>query len=124
MSLDFADLKIVGTKEWGCNLDLRVKFNDAEKSAITIGIRRDKKKSIYVLAQREYDLPHGKRSYEKSRLFDPFEKGQFRLVRRSGMVYCIAAGEGKPQQVIASFTVAKRSTTCLLYTSPSPRDRG
>ena len=122
VSLDFADLKIVGTKEWGCNLDLRVKFNDAEKSAITIGIRRDKKKSIYVLAQREYDLPHGKRSYEKSRLFDPFEKGQFRLVRRSGMVYCIAAGEGKPQQVIASFTVGKRSTTEFSAVTKSASD--
>ena len=122
VSLDFADLKIVGTKEWGCKLDLRVKFNDAEKSAITIGIRRDKKKSIYVLAQREYDLPHGKRSYEKSRLFDPFEKGQFRLVRRSGMVYCIAAGEGKPQQVIASFTVGKRSTTEFSAVTKSASD--
>ena len=58
VSIDFAELKIAKAKDWGCNFDLQVNFEDAEKSAITVGIRRDKAKDLFVLAQREHDPRH------------------------------------------------------------------
>ena len=109
--VDFADLKISDAKEWGCSMDLRIKFDDPEKSVITVGIRQDKSNDMTVLAQRAYDPPEGKRSYEKFKLKAPFDKGSFRMVRRDGKVYCLATGDGKVQSVIASFTIGQRSVS-------------
>ena len=122
VSIDFAELKIAKAKDWGCNFDLQVNFEDAEKSAITVGIRRDKAKDLFVLAQREHDPLHGERSYDWSQLFEPFDKGSLRLVRRDGVVYCVAGGEGKTQQVIGSYAVGQRSVSGFSIVAKSATD--
>jgi hypothetical protein len=105
LSVDFADLKIDKVTGWGCNLDLQIDFDDVEKSAITVGVRRDKDNDLFLMAQREYDQPDGERAYDFTQLFEPFEKGTLRLVRRGSKVYALAAADGKSSRVITSFTI-------------------
>ena len=110
VSIDFTDLKIVKAKGWGCYFELRASFNDAENSAISVSMRRDKENDLFVQAQRAYDRPHGKRNKsDRFQLHEPFDKGSLRLVRRDGVIYCVAASEGDPQQVVGSYTVGNRS---------------
>ena len=122
VSIDLTDLKIVKAKDWGCNFDLQVNFDDAEKSAIAVGIRRDKAKDLLVLAQREYDPPHGERQYDWFNLYEPFDNGSLRLVRRDGVVYCVAAGEGKTHQVIGSYTVGQLPVSGFSIVAKSAAD--
>ena len=105
LSVDFADLKIDKVTGWGCNLDLQIDFDDVEKSAITVGVRRDKDNDLFLMAQREYDQPDGERAYDFTQLFEPFEKGTLRLVRRGSKVYALAAADGKSSRVITSFII-------------------
>ena len=122
VSIDLSDLKIVKAKDWGCNFNLQVNFDDAEKSAITVGIKRDKAKDLFVLAQRGYDPPHGKRRYDSFKLHEPFDEGTLRLVRRDGVVYCVAAGEGKTHQVIGSYTVGQLPVSGFSIVAKSAAD--
>jgi len=109
VSIDFTDLKIVKAKNWGCNFELQVNFNDAESSTISVCMKRNKTNDLFIQAQRGYDRPHGKRdTKDRFRLDEPFDNGSLRLVRHDGVIYCIAASEGKAQQVVGSYTVGKR----------------
>jgi len=122
VSVSFADLKIANVTGWGCNLDLQVDFDDVEKSAITVGMRRDKDNALFVLAQREYDQPDGERGYHWVQLFKPLEQGTLRLVRHNGKIYALAAANGKPHQVINSFTVGQKAVSAISVIVKSATD--
>jgi len=97
VSIDFTDLKMIKPKGWG---------NKASK--------------MFVEARRAYDRPHGKRDQnDRFQLHEPFDKGSLRLVRRDGVVYCVAASEGKPQQVVGSYTVGQRPVDGIFISSKS-----
>ena len=122
ISVDVADVEIANVTGWGCGIDLQIYFDDVEKTAITIGLRRDKEDDLFVLAQREYDQPDGERAYDFTQLFEPFAEGTFRLVRRGGKVYALAAAKGKPHQVIASFTIGGKKVSKFAVNAKSATD--
>ena len=122
VSIKFADLSIRKATGWGCNFDLQVDFDDAEKTEIAIGIKRDKANDLFVLAQRASDRPHGKRHYDSIQLFQPFAEGSLRLVRHAGELYCLATAEGKPQQLIGSFVVGERIASGVSIVAKSAKD--
>ena len=120
VSIDFTDLKMIKPKGWGCNFELKANFNDAENSTISISMKRNKASKMFVEARRAYDRPHGKRDQnDRFQLHEPFDKGSLRLVRRDGVVYCVAASEGKPQQVVGSYTVGQRPVDGIFISSKS-----
>ena len=110
LSVDFADLRIAKAAKGDCSFDLKVNFEDPEKSAISIGIRRNKDDKLYVLAQYQYDRPDQRRGYRKVELFEPFESGTLRLVRRGGKVFAIAGAAGETQRIVTRYTVAGKET--------------
>ena len=122
MSVDFADLKIANVTGWGCGLDLAVDFDDVENTGITVGIRRDKDNALFILVQREYDQPNKERDYDFVQLFEPFDEGTLRLVRRGGKIYAIAAADGQRQRVIGSFTVGAKMVSMFSVVAKSATD--
>ena len=123
VSVDVADVKITNAKKWGSNLGLQVSFDNVEKSSISVGLRRDKNKNWFVQANEEYDQPDGKRRKDSTKLFEPFENGTLRLVRRGGKVYALAAAEGKPHQVISSFIVGDKAVENFSVIAKSATDK-
>ena len=115
-------LKISNVTGWGCGLDLGVNFEDAENSAITVGIRRDKDNKLFVLVQREYDQPNQERAYDFIQLFEPFEEGTVRLVRRGGKLYATAAAKGQAQRVVGSFTIGGKMVSKFSVVAKSATD--
>ena len=122
VSVDFADLRISNVTGWGCGLDLGVNFEDAENSAITVGIRRDKDNKLFVLVQRECDQPNYERRYDWVQLFEPFDEGTLRLVRQGGKIYALAAAKGQPQRVVGSFTVGQKMVSMFSVVAKSATD--
>ena len=122
VSVEFADLEIQNATGWGCLLDLQIEFDDAEKTVIALGMKRDESDDLFVLAQRKHVQPHGKRRYEPIQLHEPFPSGSLRCVRHAGKLYCLATAEGKPQQVIGSFTVGQRTVSKLSVVAKSEKN--
>ncbi len=122
LSVGFSDLKIANVTGWGCGLDLQVDFDCVESKSLTIGMRRDKDNAMFIIAQREYDDPNGKRSYETTKLHEPFEKGTLRMVRRGGKVYALAAADGGKHRLIASYIVGKQLASAISVTGRSATD--
>jgi hypothetical protein len=111
-TVGFEQLEMVPLKEgWGMGFGMTLVLSDPTKTSVEVGVFVDANGRRFVKAMRRHLTPSGNYRSEFVHLSIPYETGQLRIVRQSGAMACLIAGDDGEFRFLRAFAVGEADVT-------------